>query len=118
MTSEGWFTQAEGCIYAEVTKEAAYQSEFGIDLKWDRTKAGCPWLGFGFGWDNWTGKDLSNIKNIAAVQFYVRMVEGERVNIPWAVGLEDFTGAQAWLGMSANAIKAVKIIYKLDKDND
>ena len=109
VTSEGWFTQSEGCISAEPSKKAAYQSEMGIDLQWDRTKAGCPWLGFGFGWDNWTGKDLSGIKNIAAVQFYVRMVEGERPALPWAVGLEDFTGAQAWLGVTSNAIKAEKV---------
>ena len=109
VTSEGWVTEDKRCMTAKTSKEAAYEGELGIDLTWNRTKEGCPWLGFGFGWDNWTGKDLSQIKNTAAIQFHVRMVEGERVNLPWAIGLEDFTGAQAWLGMSANAIKADKI---------
>lgn len=109
VTSEGWVTEDKSCITAKTTKEAAYEGELGIDLTWDRTKEGCPWLGFGFGWDSWTGKDLSQIKNTAAIQFHVRMVEGERTNLPWALGLEDFTGAQAWLGMSTNAIKADKI---------
>lgn len=109
VTSEGWVTEDRRCITAETTKEAAFDGELGIDLTWNKTQDGCPWLGFGFGWDNWTGKDLSPIKNTAAIQFHVRMVEGERSNLPWAIGLEDFTGAQAWLGMSTNAIKAEKI---------
>lgn len=109
ITSEGWVAQAPGCISAKTTTEAAYKGDLGIDIKWDRVSEGCPWLGFGFGWDSWTGKDLSSIKNIAAIQFHVRMVEGERPNIPWAVGLEDFTGSQAWLGVTANSIKAEKI---------
>lgn len=109
VTSEGWVTEDPNCITAITTKEAAYQGNLGIDLSWNKTKEGCPWLGFGFGWDNWTGKDLSGIKNTAAIQFHVRMVEGERKNLPWAIGLEDFTGAQAWLGMSPNAVKAEKI---------
>lgn len=109
ITSEGWVTESENCITAKTTKEAAFKGELGIDIKWDRSSQGCPWLGFGFGWDSWTGKDLSGIKNIAAIQFHVRMVEGERANLPWAVGLEDFTGSQAWLGVTSNAIKADKI---------
>jgi hypothetical protein len=109
VTSEGWVTEDKRCMTAKTSKEAAFEGELGIDLSWNRTKEGCPWLGFGFGWDNWTGKDLSQIKNTAAIQFHVRMVAGERVSLPWAIGLEDFTGSQAWLGMSANAIKAEKI---------
>lgn len=109
LTSEAWFTQSEGCIAGSSTKEAAYKGGLGIDIQWNRTKDGCPWLGFGFGWDNWTGKDLSGIRNTASIQFYVRMVEGERSGLPWAVGLEDFTGAQAWLGVTSNAVKADKI---------
>ncbi len=109
ITSEGWFTESKRCIQVETSNEAAYKGELGLDITWDKTSEGCPWLGFGFGWDNWTGKDLSGIKNTAAIQFHVRMVEGERTNLPWAIGLEDFTGSQAWLGMSTNAIKAEKI---------
>ena len=109
VTSEAWFTQSDRCISAETTKKAAYRGELGLEIKWDKTKEGCPWLGFGFGWDNWTGKDMSAIKNVAAVEFYVRMIEGERPTLPWAVGLEDFTGAQAWLGVTSNSVKAESI---------
>ncbi len=109
ITSEGWVTESKPCITARTSNKAAFEGELGIDLQWDRSAAGCPWLGFGFGWDSWTGKDLSGIKNTAAIQFHVRTIEGQRTNLPWALGLEDFTGAQAWLGVTSNCIKAEKI---------
>ena len=109
ITSEAWVTLDQNCISAKAIPEAAYKGDLGLHVKWNRTLEGCPWLGMGFGWDEWTGKDLSEIKNIAAIEFHVRMLEGSRGVLPWAVGLEDFTGSQAWLGMSSNAIKAEKI---------
>lgn len=109
ITSEAWATEAEKCINVTASREAAYKGDLGLHITWDRTSEGCPWLGVGFGWDNWTGKDLSAIKNNAAIEFWVRMVEGERAMLPWAIGLEDYTGASAWLGMSGNALKAEKV---------
>lgn len=108
-TSEGWNTKAKGCLSVENTKNAAYKGSGGLHITWNRQGPGCPWLGIGFGWDNWTGKDLSRIKNVGAITFFVRMVEGERSNLPWAIGLEDFSGRQAWLGMNTAAIKGDKI---------
>ena len=114
MTSEFWTSTAE-CLYAESRPEAGYNSPLGIYVKWDRLTFGCPWQGIGFGWDNWTGKDLSAIKNEAAIEFYVRMPEGERNSLPWAAGLEDFTGAQAWLGLNPNTQMADKITEEWSK---
>ncbi len=109
LTSEAWSTVADNCISLESIPEAAYRGDLGMHLTWNKTAEDCPWLGVGFGWDNWTGKDLSSVKNEAALEFWVRMKEGERANLPWAIGFEDFAGAQAWLGMSTNAIKAANI---------
>lgn len=102
-------SEGTDCIKVEASPKAAYRGGLGLHLQWDKTSEGCPWLGIGFGWDNWTGKDLSRIKNNAAVEFYVKMPEGSRELLPWAIGLEDFTGAQAWLGMQKAAVKAESI---------
>lgn len=107
-TAEFW-TSTEECLYAEVIPEAGYQSSSGLYLRWDAQSEGCPWQGIGFGWDNWTGKDLSKIKNEGAIEFYVRMPEGERSSLPWAFGLEDYSNAQAWLGVNPNTVMADKI---------
>ncbi len=109
LTSEGWNTKAKGCLSVENTKKAAYKGSGGLHIAWNRQGQGCPWLGIGFGWDNWTGKDLSRIKNTGSITFFVRMTQGERANLPWAIGLEDFSGRQAWLGMNTAAIKGENI---------
>ncbi len=109
LTSEAWHTISDECLEVKAISQAAKEGDLGLHIKWDRVKLGCPWLGLGFGWDNWTGKDLYSIKNTGALQFYVKMPKGERTSLPWAIGFEDFTGAQAWLGMNGNAIKGEKI---------
>ncbi len=109
ITSEIWATESEACISVSSTKEAAYKGDLGMHVKWNRVKEGCPWLGVGFGWDNWNPKDISSIKNNGAIEFWVRMAEGERPMLPWAIGIEDYAGASAWLGMSGNALKADKV---------
>ena len=109
LSSEAWFTHQDHCLTVKTEEEATYDGDLGLYIAWNRQAEGCPWLGLGFGWDGWTGKDLSSIKNVAAISFWVRTLTGERSNLPWAIGLEDFTGSQAWLGMSTNAVKAEAI---------
>lgn len=109
LSSESWFTYEDHCLQVKAIEEAAYDGDLGLQIIWDKQAEDCPWLGIGFGWDNWTGKDLSSNYSNGAVSFWVKMLDGERKDLPWAIGLEDFTGAQAWLGMSTNAVKAEKI---------
>lgn len=87
-SSEAWNTHQVQCISVIAEEEATFEGDLGLHIKWDRQAEGCPWLGMGFGWDNWTGKDLSSIKNEGAIEFWVRMIEGERSNLPWAIGLK------------------------------
>jgi hypothetical protein len=109
LTSEAWSTKADDYIQMEGINAAAYKGDLGIHLTWNSTPKDAPWLGVGFGWDNWTGKNLSAIKKTGAIEFWVRTKSGTRISLPMAVGLEDFTGAQAWLGITPKAIKADKI---------
>lgn len=124
LTTEGWFTPQPECISVETSEKAAYSGDKGLIIKWDRQVAGCPWLGMGFGWDGWNAKDLSDIKNTAALQFWVRLPEGEKSVLPFAIGLEAYDGTQAWLGMSENVVAAeeistewTKIVFPLSEFN-
>jgi len=124
LTAEGWFTQQPECITVETSKKAAYSGDLGLVIKWDRQVAGCPWLGLGFGWDGWSPKDLTDIKNTAAVQFWVKLPEGEKPVLPFAIGLESYDGTQAWLGMSEDVVAAdeittewTKIVFPLSEFN-
>lgn len=109
LTSESWSTDKKECIQVESTPAATYKGAAGIHVTWDKTAQGCGWLGIGFGWDNWTGKNLEPIKYTGAIEFYAKMVEGERAVLPWAIALEDYDGAQAWLGLNPKTIKAEKV---------
>lgn len=115
MTSEFWMSREGGCIEVTAGKEYARAGNAGLNLKWSKVSNGCDWVGFGFGWDNWSGKDLSSIYSTGSIQFYVRLKEGERTTLPWAVGIEDFSGAQAWLGMSSNAVEGDAITTEWTK---
>lgn len=106
MTSEMWYTKEGGCVQITTETEASKEGDAGLHIVWDKITNGCFWTGMGFGWDNWSGKDISDIRYNGAVEFYVRMKEGQRTTLPWAIGIEDHAGAQAWLGMSSNAVNA------------
>jgi len=99
ITHEIWFTQSASCVSVNVSEEIKRTGEGSLHLKWDKVSQACPWLGIGFGWDNWNGKNVKSIINHAAIEMWVRTVEGSRATLPWAACLEDYTGAQAWLDL-------------------
>lgn len=109
LTSEFWVTRDGGCFQVEAGPAYAKEGEAGLNLTWSKVTNGCSWVGMGFGWDNWSGKDLSDVYATGALQFYVRLKSGVRTTLPWAIGIEDYAGAQAWLGMSSNAVQGREI---------
>ncbi len=104
--SEVWFTQSKNCLTVKLDDQVQYSGERSMFWSWNKTAGGCPWLGIGFGWDNWNPKDLSGILDKAAVQLKVRAVKDNINVLPLAAALEDYAGAQAWLGISKNTIQA------------
>jgi len=52
------------------------EAEHATRWTWDKKAGDCPWMGIGFGWDGWAGKDLSQITDKAAIQLKVRSVNG------------------------------------------
>lgn len=72
--------------------------------QWDKKAGDCDWLGMGFGWDGWSGKDLSQIKNKAAIQFKVRSKKGTLKSLPLAACFEDYGGNQVWIGFHSKVL--------------
>jgi Carbohydrate family 9 binding domain-like len=100
-----WFTDARTCLQVVAEKESEQSSNQTLHLKWNKQAGGCPWLGLGIGWDQWTGKDLSAITNEAALSFSIKSLTGPMKNIPWAIGFEDFSNSQAWVGVDRKFIQ-------------
>lgn len=71
---------------------------------WNKNAADCGWMGIGFGWDGWTGKDLSAVVDKAAIQLKVRSKKGVLKSLPLAASLEDFGGNQVWIGFNSKVM--------------
>ncbi|MEZ4798632.1 MAG: hypothetical protein R2809_02410 [Flavobacteriales bacterium] len=99
-----WFTKEPKCIQVENEKSVVYSGSGAIHVTWNKQAGGCPWMGMGFGWDGWTGKDFSQIIDSAAVSFWVRTEDKPMKALPWAIGFEDFVGNQQWRGVTDEVV--------------
>lgn len=104
ITSEVWFTQSASCLTVEASKDVKKNGEASLHLRWDKVSQSCEWLGIGFGWDAWNGKNVESIINESAIEMWVKMKEGSKKSLPLAACLEDYSGGQAWLGFSDNVV--------------
>jgi hypothetical protein len=104
MGNDVWFTQTASCIRIVPETQDAIGSQC-MHIQWDKPGGGCDWVGMGIGWDGWTGKNFQQCMNQAALQFKVRSLTGPMKGLPWAVGFEDFNGAQAWSGFNSSMIQ-------------
>ena len=102
---ETWLKQSKQCLSIVGTQEVAYSGKGSMLWEWDKKAGDCPWLGMGFGWDGWQGKDMSQIIDKAAIQFKVRTVKGTLKSLPLAACLEDYSGSQVWIGFSPKCIE-------------
>ena len=95
-----------------VSKEAASCIQYGVadngvyTFTWNKPGGGCDWVGMGVGWDQWSGKNMGAIVDEAAMRLTVRLPEGAQAmkTLPLAFGFEDYSGRQAWIGMSSNYV--------------
>ena len=109
MSSEVWFTKASACLQVSPESIEKYAGSGAMKITWNKQAGDCPWLGLGIGWGNWTGKDLLAVENNACLSFRVKADQGEFSGLPWALGMEDFSGAQAWLGLTGKYVKGGKV---------
>lgn len=104
MNADVWFTKNATCLMVKSEQEQKYAGKGAMKIQWNKQAGGCPWLGLGIGWDGWSGKDLSQIHSTAAISFRVRTDDKPMNQLPWAIGLEDFNGAQQWTGCTADVV--------------
>tara|TARA_Y100000385_G_scaffold290378_1_gene363267 strand:+ start:19002 stop:20321 length:1320 start_codon:yes stop_codon:yes gene_type:complete len=102
---ETWLKKTNQCLSINRTDKYTYSGSGAMHWKWDKKAGDCPWLGMGFGWDNWQGKDMNQIIGKAAIQLKVRTVSGTLKSLPLAACLEDYSGTQVWIGFSPNTIE-------------
>lgn len=92
-----WTPDDDGdCTEGELTREVAHSGQVSLKINWNRDPENCEWAGFGIGWDDWAGKDLTDLYNYGAIQMYVRSQEGKMFGLPIVLTLEDYSGHMAW----------------------
>ncbi len=89
-TLDVWGIVEDSCKTFSLVSDVSYQGEKALRLKWNRQ--GCPFVGFGMGWDSYAGKDLTPLMDYAAFEMYVRSVEGKIYGLPMVFTLEDYSG--------------------------
>ncbi len=95
LTDEFWTSGGKNCIEG---KMLGTDDETYLNLHWNKDLDECDWVGMGFGWDGWTGKDMGYVIDTLAIELIVRSTDQSFTNIPWAFCIEDYGGKQAWLG--------------------
>ena len=100
-----WTSEGKDCISGKLDM----QQETFLDLKWDKDHNGCDWVGMGFGWDSWSGKDMSYVIDTLSIEMLVKCKEGAIKNLPWALCMEDYEGGQAWIGFNNSFIQGESI---------
>ncbi len=91
-----WFQDDTRCTQGRLTEDVVYDGRRAVEVSWDRAAEGCAWAGLGFGWDNWAGKDLSELLPYAAVQMRVRTRQGTMYGLPIVLTLEDYAGGMGF----------------------
>jgi len=99
-----WSADNKKCLSYTIVPDSSETSV--LRVQWNADQAECDWVGMGFGWDGWKGKDMGYVKDTLALELVVRTTEGTVSNIPWAFAFEDFAGSQAWLGYKSDFLKS------------
>lgn len=105
MGNEIWKTENSLCINSALSTVDCKEGTRCMKINWDKAAGGCSWVGMGFGWDGWSGKNLASVIDTAAIQFYVRSQGLDLYNLPLALGIEDHSNRQTWIGFSPGFIE-------------
>lgn len=105
-SDEVWSTKNTACIQLKLKED---QNDKFLNVKWNKDQDGCDWVGMGFGWDMWSGKDMNFVKDTLAIELEVRSLGKSFTNIPWAFCFEDYAGSQAWLGYNKSFLVGSEI---------
>ncbi len=95
-TQDVWGLEETECIQASVTDEVVATGDQALKVSWNRYLPSCDWIGFGVGWDNWIGKDLSEVIDYVAIEMSVRSQEGKMFGLPIVLTLEDYSGVMSF----------------------
>lgn len=105
MSDEVWVSPEPGCIKLSTQSEHVYSGNAALHVEWNKDTGTCDWIGIGFGWDAWSGKNFGHIYDRAAIRFRMRTGGKPVKSLPIAMGLECYDGTSAWAGFNRKMIQ-------------
>lgn len=109
IADEIWVSPEPACISMDSQSEHKYSGNSALHVVWDKGAGSCDWIGIGFGWNAWTGKNFGSIYDHSAIRLRVR-TDGKPIkNIPMAMALECYDGGSAWVGFNRKMIQGDEI---------
>ena len=87
------------CRSFRAVKEGSHSGEDHLHLQWDQSE-GCRYIGMGFLWKDYKGKDLSGIYEEGAIELMVRVDSGFLTKVPMFFSLADYGGKRCVTKMS------------------
>ncbi|MGC6433417.1 MAG: sugar-binding protein [Crocinitomicaceae bacterium] len=97
-----WTSEGADCINYDFNENKT------LTVRWNKDQSGCDWVGIGFGWSNWIGKDINYVYDTLALELTVKSIDNRPIsNIPWAFCFEDYSDEQVWLGYDKSFLQPV-----------
>ena len=87
------------CRSFRAVEEGSHAGQDHLHLKWDKGE-GCKYIGMGFLWKDFRGKDLRAIYREGAIELMMRVDEGFLTKVPMFFSLEDYGGKRCVTKMS------------------
>ena len=112
--SKVWGVKSNNCKQILFDSINNFKGKDHLHLIWNQNKE-CKYMGFGFAWANFKGKNLSPIINNSAIQLMIRVDSGSFSKIPMFFSLVDYNEKQCYSRMNILGIEGGVIDQKWRK---
>ena len=82
------------CKRVDVVREGSAEGADHVRVEWSQSDS-CRYLGVGFPWANYMGKNLRPLEKVAAIQCHIKLEQGTASKVPMFFSLIDYAGRQA-----------------------
>tara|TARA_B100001093_G_scaffold281613_1_gene269045 strand:- start:1933 stop:3177 length:1245 start_codon:yes stop_codon:yes gene_type:complete len=112
--SRVWGVKSNNCKQITYDSINNFVGKNHMHLVWNQSEE-CKYLGFGFAWGNFKGKNLAPILNNSAIQLMIRVDSGSYSKIPMFFSLVDYNEKQCFSRMNVLGIDGGVIDHKWRK---
>ena len=112
--SKVWGVKSDNCKQITYDSVNNFNGQNHLHLIWNENKE-CKYMGFGFAWANFKGKNLSPLIDNSAIQLMIRVDSGSISKIPMFFSLVDFNEKQCYSRINILGIEGGVIDQKWRK---